>query len=187
MGATVSHRAVFRIAAVACALGAMLFLSALAAEAQAATPTFVQTSAKEVTSGTTNSLAFSSANTAGNLIVAYVIWSNTGTVDAVRQHGATRYVERGRAHDLGQQLELAGLLRQERRRRREHRDGHVRATRSTRWAVVYIHEYSGVDKVSPVDASADGHGHGQRRWTAARYHDERERPAVLGRRVERTR
>ena len=43
MGATVSHRAVFRIAALACALGAMLVLSPLAAEAQAATPAFVQT------------------------------------------------------------------------------------------------------------------------------------------------
>ena len=40
--------------------------------AQAATAAFVQGRAKEITSGTTNSLAFSSANTAGNLIVVYV-------------------------------------------------------------------------------------------------------------------
>jgi hypothetical protein len=44
----------------------------------AATPTFVQSRANEVTSGSTNSLAFSSANTAGNLIVVYVLWSNPG-------------------------------------------------------------------------------------------------------------
>jgi hypothetical protein len=37
--------------------------------AQAATSSFVQGRAKEITSGATNSLAFNSANTAGNLIV----------------------------------------------------------------------------------------------------------------------
>ena len=61
---------------IAGALAAMLALSGV----QAATPTFVQGRAKEITSGTTNSLAFNSANTAGNLIVVYVAWGNTGAV-----------------------------------------------------------------------------------------------------------
>ena len=55
--------------------------------AAAATPTFVQVRAKEVKSGTTNSLAFSSANTAGNLIVVYAIWSNTGSVTVSDSRG----------------------------------------------------------------------------------------------------
>jgi hypothetical protein len=48
--------------------------------AQAATSTFVQGGAKEITSGTTNSLAFNSANPAGNTVVVYAVWSNTGAV-----------------------------------------------------------------------------------------------------------
>src|ERR671923_108253 len=52
----------------------------IAAGAEAAAPSFVQGRAKRVTSGTVNRLAFSSANTAGNLIVVYVSWSNPGTV-----------------------------------------------------------------------------------------------------------
>jgi hypothetical protein len=55
-------------------------LDARALRAQAATSTFVQGRAEGITSGTTNSLAFNSANTAGNLIVAYLVWSNTGSV-----------------------------------------------------------------------------------------------------------
>jgi hypothetical protein len=57
--------------------------------AAAATPTFVQVRAKEITSGTANSLAFSSANTAGNLIVVYAIWNNTGSATVSDSRGNT--------------------------------------------------------------------------------------------------
>ncbi|HEY6776964.1 MAG TPA: hypothetical protein VI122_10685 [Thermoleophilaceae bacterium] len=57
-------------------LAGMLALSG----AQAASSTLVQGRAKEITSGTTNSLAFHSANPAGNLIVVYALWGNTGSV-----------------------------------------------------------------------------------------------------------
>src|SRR5215211_8253775 len=73
------------VVVIAGALGGMLALS----RAQAATPTFVQGSAKEITSGTTNSLAFDSANTAGNLIVVYVVWSNRGSVTLSDSGGNT--------------------------------------------------------------------------------------------------
>jgi hypothetical protein len=53
----------------------------------AATPTFVQARANEVTSGSTNSLAFNTANTAGNLIVVYVLWNNTGAVSLSDSRG----------------------------------------------------------------------------------------------------
>ena len=49
----------------------------------------MQTRAREVTSGTTNSLAFTSANTAGNLIVVYVVWNNTGAVSLSDTRGNT--------------------------------------------------------------------------------------------------
>src|SRR5262249_3234206 len=46
--------------------------------AYAASAAFVQGRDTLVTSGTTASLAFSKANTAGNLIVVYVVWDNPG-------------------------------------------------------------------------------------------------------------
>ena len=42
-----------------------------------------------MTSGTTASLAFSKANTAGNLIVVYVVWDNPGTVKVSDTRGNT--------------------------------------------------------------------------------------------------
>src|SRR5690242_7803524 len=47
--------------------------------ANAASAAFVQGRATQVTRGTTASLAFSKANTAGNLIAVYVVWDNSGT------------------------------------------------------------------------------------------------------------
>ena len=55
--------------------------------ARAAPPQFVQTRAKEIRSGTTNALAFNSANTAGNLVVVYVVWSNTNAVTVSDSRG----------------------------------------------------------------------------------------------------
>jgi hypothetical protein len=55
--------------------------------AEAATSSFVQGRAKEISSGTTNSLAFSSPNASGNLIVVYVIWGNRGPVTLSDSNG----------------------------------------------------------------------------------------------------
>ena len=57
------------------------------AQAVVATPTFVQGQAREVASGSANSLAFGAANTAGNLIVAYVIWNNAGAASVSDSRG----------------------------------------------------------------------------------------------------
>src|SRR4051812_18165380 len=54
-----------------------------------AAPAFVQARAQEVTSGTTDALAFTNPNTAGNLIVAYVVWSNGSTVTLSDSRGNT--------------------------------------------------------------------------------------------------
>src|SRR3954467_9863286 len=55
--------------------------------AQAATPSFVQGTANEITSGTTNSVPFSQGNTAGNLIAVFVLWNNGGTVSMSDSRG----------------------------------------------------------------------------------------------------
>ena len=65
----------FLAVAVAATLG-LLSLPLIPSPARAATATFKQVNAKEIRSGTVNSLAFDSANTAGNLIVVYLAWTN---------------------------------------------------------------------------------------------------------------
>jgi tryptophan-rich sensory protein len=57
------------------------------ASAAAATPAIKQVRAKEITSGTLNSLDFKSANTAGNLIVVYLAWTNTNSVSVTDTRG----------------------------------------------------------------------------------------------------
>ncbi len=126
--------------------------------ASAASPAHVQSTAKQITSGTVNSVAFGSANTAGNLIVAYVLWSNTGNVTvtdarntfvpvapATRFSGGQWSSQVFYAKNIG-----AGA-------------NTVSATFSTAissWAMVYIHEYSGLDKSSPLGGFSSATGTG---------------------------
>jgi hypothetical protein len=55
--------------------------------AAASTPAFVQIRNSQVITGTTNSLAFLSPNTAGNLIVVYAIWDNTSATSFFDSRG----------------------------------------------------------------------------------------------------
>jgi glucose/arabinose dehydrogenase/chitodextrinase len=140
---------------IAVALGLLgLPLIALPASAAAATPTFEQVRAKEITTGTFNSLAFNSANTAGNLIVVYLAWSNTGSVSISDTRG-NAYTSAGslttwgassnRSSQVFYAKNVAGGANT------------VRATFDTAitsWADMYIHEYSGIDKADPLDVSA---------------------------------
>ena len=71
----------------------------------AATGTFVQARQKQITSGTVNSLAFTNPNTAGNLIVVYVAWNNTGPVALSDSRGNT-YTSVAPATAWGRQLAL---------------------------------------------------------------------------------
>ena len=71
--------------------GVLLGIAALSAvpasPASAATPAFVQVKAKEITSGTSVSATFDAPNTAGNLLVVYVAWSNTSPVTVTDTRG----------------------------------------------------------------------------------------------------
>jgi glucose/arabinose dehydrogenase len=117
------------------------------------TPQFVQVRANEVTSGTVNSLAFSSANTAGNLIVAYVIWSNTNSVSLSDSRGnayasAVARTTWGTNSSWSAQVFYA----------RNVAGGSntvtaTFATAITSFAALYIHEYAGIDKANPLDVS----------------------------------
>src|ERR1044071_6081401 len=65
-----------------------------ASPARAATPTFRQVRANEIRTGNVDSLAFSSANTAGSLIAVYLIWDNLGAASIADTLGNT-YVAAG--------------------------------------------------------------------------------------------
>jgi glucose/arabinose dehydrogenase/chitodextrinase len=133
-------------------------LFASPASAAATTPTFKQVRANEITSGTLNSLAFKSANTAGNLIVVYLAWTNTNSVSVTDTRGnvytsvgsrTTWGVNSNRSSQVFYAKNIAGG------------SNTVRATFPTAissWADMYIHEYSGIDKADPLDVSAVNKG-----------------------------
>ena len=122
----------------------------------ASTPAFVQARANEVGSGTTNSLAFTTPNTAGNLIVVYAIWSNAGTATVTDSRG-NAFVSAAPRTTWGTNWSsqvfvaknIAGGANT------------VTATFATAinaCAVIYIHEYSGLDKANPVDVTKSATG-----------------------------
>jgi len=126
--------------------------------AQAATSALVQGRAKEITSGTTNSLAFNNPNTAGNLIVVYAIWGNTGSATISDSNG-NAYVPVAPAQAWGNgnpwrsqvfyAKNIAGGANT------------VTATFGssiTSFGAIYIHEYSGLDRTSPLDTTAAATG-----------------------------
>jgi outer membrane protein assembly factor BamB len=124
--------------------------------ANAATPAFVQVRANEVVSGTSNAVAFSSANTAGNLIAAYVIWSNVGGVSLADSRGNTYTAATARTtwgNSWSAQVFYAKSI--------AGGANTVTATFGTAissFGIVYLHEYSGLNKVNPVDVTASAIG-----------------------------
>jgi glucose/arabinose dehydrogenase len=120
---------------------------------QAASPAHRQSRAKEITFGTTNTLAFSSSNQASNLIVVYAVWSNTSNV-TVRDsrnntYAAAAPVTRWNNNTWSSQVFYAKNIAAG--------SNSVTATFGTSVASfgdLYIHEYTGMDKVNPLDVAA---------------------------------
>lgn len=123
------------------------------AHAAPATPTYVQGRANEATSGTTNSVAFAAANRVGDLVVAYAIW-DTGATATVTDTNSNSYAPVGAptlwnggrwSSQVFYAKNVAGGANS------------VKLTLSsavTSWSVLYVHEYSGVDRTAPLDVSA---------------------------------
>ncbi len=109
-----------------------------------------------MTSGTTASLAFSKANTAGNLIAVYVVWDNPGavTVSDTRADAYTAATPRqswgnGWSAQIFYASNIVGG------------SNTVKATFGTAitsFGLLYLHEYSGIAGASPVDVSASAVG-----------------------------
>ncbi len=125
----------------------------------------MQDKAKQVTSGTVNALAFANANASGNLIVVYVVWGNTGAVSLSDARANTYTSATGRTtwgNNWSSQVFYAKSIAAG--------TNTVTATFATTinsFALIYIHEYSGVDKVSPVDVSQSATGSGSAMSTGA--------------------
>ncbi len=123
----------------------------------AATPTFKQVRAKEITSGTLNSLAFNSANTAGNLIVVYLVWTNSGSVSVTDTRGNV-YTSVGSPHDVGELNNSSQVFYAKNVAGGSNTVRASFATAISSSADMYIHEYSGIDKADPLDANAVNKG-----------------------------
>ena len=142
---------------IATALVAATFASvAEPAPVHAAAPAFVQARAAEVKSGTTNSVAFSQATSAGNLVVVSVFWNNAGAV-TVADSKSNAYVS------VGPRRAWASTWSEQTFYAKNVAGGATTvtatfATAITSFAVIYIHEYAGVDRSNPLDATSVASG-----------------------------
>ena len=121
--------------------------------AGAVSPAYVQGRAKQITSGTGNSLAFSNANAAGNLAVAYVVWDNSSPVTLRDSRGNT-YAGVAPATAWGPN----GTWRSQLFYAKDIASGANTVTATFQSAIssfgrLYIHEYSGLDRTAPLDTS----------------------------------
>ena len=121
-----------------------------------AAPAFVQADSAEVRSGSSVSTAFTSPNTAGNTAIVYVLWSNTDTATVADSRGniyrpVSAPVQWGSGW-AAQVFYAPGI---------GSGSNTVTATFSTTirgFALIYIHEYSGLNTSMPVDVSHSAAG-----------------------------
>src|SRR5262249_35490988 len=104
----------------------------------------------------TAKLAFNRANTAGNLIVVYVVWDNPGAVQVSDTRGNTYKAATARqtfGNDWSTQVFYASSIRGGSNTVKVTFD-----TGITSFGLLYLHEYSGLAKKSPLDVSASAAG-----------------------------
>ena len=150
-----SCAAAFIVLVVLCGIATVLRSQPVA---DAANPAFVQARAKQVTTGTANSLAFTNANTAGNLIVAYVVWDNSSAVTLSDSRGNT-YASVAPATTWGPNSTWRSQLFYA----KDVASGTNTVTATFQGAItsfgrLYIHEYSGLDRAAPLDVSSASTG-----------------------------
>jgi len=119
-------------------------------------PSLVQVNNNQISSGTSTSVTLNTPTVAGNTIVVYVIWSNTGSVALTDSRGNT-FVSVGGAMSWGSgynaQIFYAPNIV----------GGADTVTAAFRTAVssfgvVYAHEYTGISAVNPVDVTTSATG-----------------------------
>jgi len=140
----------------ASALALVLLASTLLHASAATTPAFKQSKAVEVSKGTTASVAFTSANTVGDLIVVQVLWSNTGAVTLTDSRGNTYTAATARSTWSGDNS--AQTFYAKNVAAGTNTVTAKFATTLSSYAIVQAHEYSGLDKTNPLDGTSSGVG-----------------------------
>jgi hypothetical protein len=119
-------------------------------------PSFVQVNNNQIASGLSISVAFKSLTQAGNTIVAYVIWSNAGNVALTDTRGDAFLSPAspvGWGANCRAQVFYAANIA-----------GGADTVTATfqnavnSFGVVYIHEYSGINPLNPVDGTVSASG-----------------------------
>ncbi len=121
------------------------------------TPSFIQEKDNRVTSGKTSSATFSSATTAGNLIVVYLNWDNTGTASVSDSLGNTYIAALGSTPWNNSQYRVQTFYTINRSGGADTVTATF-ATAVTSFGIVYADEYSGVAQTAPVDVTAAAAG-----------------------------
>jgi chitodextrinase len=123
----------------------------------ALTPAFVQAAALQITSGASVSVVFANPTTSGNLIVAYVIWDNSGSVTLSDSRGNTYTSAVGPTKYSGNKTNAQVFYA-------KNIEGGATtlkatfATTVTSYGILYIHEYSGLDQTNPLDVTGAASG-----------------------------
>ena len=136
-----------------CLIWLALFLLTGSVAFGSTTPTFIQERDNQVNSGKTSGVTLASPTTAGNLIVAYLIWDNTGSASVSDSLGnsyasavaPTRWSNGKYSAQVFYTINLRGGV------------DTVTATFATAvssFGIVYAHEYSGISQTAPVDVTA---------------------------------
>ena len=122
-----------------------------------AIPTFVQTNYNRVGSGKTDSATFSKPNTAGNLLVVYVIWSNTTSVTITDSRGNS-YTSTAAAAKFDGGRSSAQVFYAKNITAGANTVTATFATSVSSFGLLYVQEYAGLDRNSPLDVTTSATG-----------------------------
>ena len=148
MGDTTLGRA--RLGAFVLAVCATALASLLVPPAVHAVPkSFIQRKFFEVTSGSSVSVTFRKANTAGNLIVAYVVWDNSGAVSVTDSRGDTYASAVGPTQSSGDSTNAQIFYAANVAGGTNTVTANF-ATAITVRGALYVQEYAGVDPIAPL-------------------------------------
>ena len=123
------------------------------ATGQATTPTFIQTGAGNITSGSSVAANFPAANQAGNFIIAYVVWDNAGPVSLSDTNGNV-YASAAGARQNSVDNASAQIFFAPNIHSGSNQVTAAFGTAVSSRAAIYIHEYSEFSSVHPLDGSA---------------------------------
>jgi len=138
------------------ASSAQLFVTTTAASSASLPPSFVQVSHNQISSGTSATVPFGNTTRAGNTVVVYVIWSNTGSVTLTDAVGNS-FVSAAAAVTWGSNYRAQVFYAV------NIKGGTDTVTATFQnavnsFGVVYVHEYAGIDPLAPVDVTVSASG-----------------------------